>query len=363
MPDDAFAIRPAESTQVVAVTNVSNAARVLECYPPPFCRATCTAHGEPGFSGALVFRVDSAAGPYALRGWPIDSLPPARIQVLHELVSHAHRHGVTQLPVPIAANDGSTLVFVEERHWQLEPWMPGQADFHARPSDLRLTAAMKCLAAFHRAAACFDPSPKLGALHWFFRHDQAPSPAVLARRASILRWFGDDRERLRFELARAEQDEFTRVAEEFFTLFLLIAPRVAEELAHAATASYRLHPCLRDVWHDHILFTEDAVTGLIDPSACRSDNVAIDLSRLLGSLVGNDRAAWNRALDAYSRERPLAENERRLIDVLDRSGVLLSGIRWLERRCLLRERFLRPHRVVARLERFLTRLRHFVRDE
>ena len=40
--------------------------------------------------------------------------------------------------------------------------------------------------------------------------------------------------------------------------------------------------CIGDVWHDHILFEGDAVTGMIDFAAAKVDHVAADLARLLG---------------------------------------------------------------------------------
>lgn len=29
----------------------------------------------------------------------------------------------------------------------------------------------------------------------------------------------------------------------------------------------RLHPCVRDIWHEHLLLTGNELTGLIDPAA------------------------------------------------------------------------------------------------
>jgi Ser/Thr protein kinase RdoA (MazF antagonist) len=81
-----------------------------------------------------------------------------------------------------------------------------------------------------------------------------------------------------------------------------------------------------------VLFEEDQVSGLIDPSAARTDTVAADHSRLAGSLIADDRLAWGRAIDAYQSVRPLSEEEAALVAILDRSGVLLSGMAWLERR-------------------------------
>ncbi|MGH7199661.1 MAG: hypothetical protein ACREJB_03590, partial [Planctomycetaceae bacterium] len=110
----------------------------------------------------------------------------------------------------------------------------------------------------------------------------------------------------------------------------------------------------------HVLFSGDEVTGLIDPSACRTEHVAADLSRLIGSLVGDERALWDAALDEYSRCRPLSQEERRLVAVLDHSGVLLAGLTWLDRRYLQRHTWPQPGRVLDRLKTILMRLERLV---
>jgi hypothetical protein len=73
------------------------------------------------------------------------------------------------------------------------------------------------------------------------------------------------------------------------------------------------------------------VTGLIDPGSARIDNVAIDVARLLGSLVEDDAQGWERGLEAYERAEGLSLEETGLVTVLDQSGVLLAGAVWVER--------------------------------
>ncbi len=101
----------------------------------------------------------------------------------------------------------------------------------------------------------------------------------------------------------------------------------------------------------------DAVSGLIDASACRTENVAADLSRLLGSLIEDDRTAWHTALDIYRRFRPLSLAEETLIGVLDRSGTVLSALTWLRWLCVEQRTFSDPAAVVQRLEFLIRRLR------
>jgi homoserine kinase type II len=79
------------------------------------------------------------------------------------------------------------------------------------------------------------------------------------------------------------------------------------------------------------LFTGDEVTGLIDYGAVKVDNVAVDLARLLGSLVGNDSKLYARGLDAYAAARPLTKSERDLVRVIDRTSVILALSNWCRR--------------------------------
>lgn len=307
-----------------------------------------------GFSGALIVRLDTTCGPFCLRGWPPNSMPIERLRGLHRLLAHIHDAGVLQVAVPIPAKDGCTLVNHNGRLWQLEPWMPGCADFHANPNETRLRDAVRCLARWHDAAGSFRPHASES--RWFEPQVSQPSLAVqdrLARIAACNEQRVDALERA----ALADSDlEFGESAVRVLRCYRRQVAEVHRLLAVASGLRFPLLPCLRDVWHDHVLFTGDAVTGLIDPAACRIDSVAVDLARLLGSLVGNDPRARQIALDEYGRQRGLSVEELGLVEVLDRSGALLSAMRWIERRYLGREVFSQPDRVRRFLGELLGRM-------
>lgn len=89
-------------------------------------------------------------------------------------------------------------------------------------------------------------------------------------------------------------------------------------------------PVIRDVWHDHVLFTGDKVTGLVDFGAMQLDNVALDVARLLGSLVGDQQERWQYAIEAYSKIRNLSDKEIQFSIVMDRVATLLGSLNWLK---------------------------------
>ncbi len=60
--------------------------------------------------------------------------------------------------------------------------------------------------------------------------------------------------------------------------------------ASAVALKVPIQPCIGDIWHDHILFLGDGVSGLVDFGGMRADTVAGDIARLLGSLVADDPA-------------------------------------------------------------------------
>src|SRR5262249_48027114 len=78
------------------------------------------------------------------------------------------------------------------------------------------------------------------------------------------------------------------------------------------------------------LFDGNTVTGLIDYGGVKIDHVAVDLARLLGSMV-EDRVKLRAAgLEAYKRVRPLSLQEEELVSVLDETGTLVGLITWLK---------------------------------
>jgi len=304
-----------------------------------------------GFSGATVLKAVCRDGTCAVRGWPA-SADPHRLRGLHRLLRHVAGQGVP-VAVPLADVTGDTLVRAEGRWWQVEPWLPGRADFHNAPTDAKLEAAMTTLAEFHLAAATFVPRPG----EEVFQGPQVGTvPAVRDRKALMLRRvFPGEREMVASRIPSSDSDEFAGLARRAVREFERLAERVFADLRLVEVVTVPLQPVLRDVWHDHVLFTGTAVTGLIDASAARRDTVALDLSRLLGSLLGDDPNRWNVAIAAYHRRRPLSPDEAALIPLLGRSGVILSAATWLRRRYLFGEPCETPE-VIARLRGYVERM-------
>jgi Ser/Thr protein kinase RdoA (MazF antagonist) len=98
------------------------------------------------------------------------------------------------------------------------------------------------------------------------------------------------------------------------------------------------------------------VTGIVDFGALRVDTPLADIARLLGSLAEDERAMRRAALNAYAAVRPLAASDVPLIDLLDRSGIVLGGLNWL-RWLYLEERAMGPREpILARLDQIMQRL-------
>lgn len=226
-----------------------------------------------GFSGARLWRV---GGAFCLRAAPAD---PTAVAARHRWMREAREAGLTFVPAVVPTTDGASFVVAGDV-WELQSWMPGVADYREAPSPVRLAAACTALARLH-------------AVWRRHRSEARPAPVVQRRLAAL----GDGVLHRRL-LAYADQP-------------------------------FPVHPCLVDVWHDHVLFTGDEVTGVVDYAAMRLDVPHADLARLLGSLVGDDDAGWAAGLEAYGRLLPVPDVA--LVRLLDRAGTLAAFQLW-ERR-------------------------------
>lgn len=319
---------------------------VLRHYPDVVVRTVEPLDGAGGFSGAVFWRVDTGDTQLCLRRWPQEHPSRVQLQAIHDVLCHVSVNGFAKLPVPLRTRDGQTFVSLAGHLWELTPWLPGRADFHERPTSERLDAAMLALAQFHRSTETLGLHP-------------GSPPGIATRREQLERITGVGTSEMLQAVAEMKEtswSEFQWRAALILGSFDKCASRLKPLLAMASHARVSRQPCIRDIWHDHVLFDGNEVSGIIDFGAMQTDHVACDISRLLGSLVGGDRDRWAQGLTAYQSVRPLTASEIMLVDAYDQSAVLLSGMNWVQWIAVEGRIFEDLERIQGRLDEIIARL-------
>ena len=212
-----------------------------------------------GFSGARFWRVSTDSGTLCLRRWPKESPTTEGLEFIQAVLWYVAREGFSLVPLPLENRRFGGYVRHGGHLWELAPWMPGEADFCRRPSRGKLRAAMVALAEFHRAAATFPlPAESLSQSPGHLR-PAGPAPAVDVRRPGL-----PCRGHRAGDLAGDG-----RAGAENPGPFPAAARRVLGLLARSAQHEVELQPCIRDIWHDHVLYEGPRVSGLIDFGSMR----------------------------------------------------------------------------------------------
>lgn len=323
--------------------------RVLAAYPAD-CRPRTAEFlaGAGGFSGAQFWRLETARGPLCLRRWPSEYPSREQLEFIQAVLWHVHQEGFRLVPLPLETRHYAGYVCEAGHFWELTPWLPGAANFRQSPSRGKLQAALAGLARFHQAAASF-PLPTRGPL---------ASPGILDRAERLRHWTSGKLDSLATAIRPDDWPELAARAQRLLALFSMAAEQVSDTLASAATLAVPIQPCIRDIWHDHVLFVGERVSGLVDFGALRAETVATDIARLLGSLCGDAADDWQLGLAAYQEVRPLSTAETLLVSAFDRANVLLSGMNWLDWIYLEGRQFTDRAAVEARLDENLSRLEH-----
>lgn len=265
-----------------------------------------------GLSGAALWRGDDGDAPlFALKAWPA-GMTAERLACIHGLMRRAAHLPI--VPSILTTADGRSVVEAAGRVWDICRWMPGVADTDAEPSPVRVANAAAALAGLHHAWA--PPAPTLG-----------PCPAVLRRldtqAAARRHHLVADRPIAHGPLADAVRRAVAVVVR--------LGPAAEQALAPWVARAVPLQPCLVDVRKDHVLFTGDAVTGLVDYGAVQDDHPAADLARLLGELAGDDEARSAAGLAAHAAAGGPPEPAPGFARLLDRTGVVAALAGWLVR--------------------------------
>ena len=220
---------------------------------------------------------------------------------------------------------------IRDSCWDITTWMPGKPNFHDDPKDDRLFAAVEALARLHSAWAKQVPAVKQAC------------PAILRRWRAIR-----DAEALLKNgppPIAPNSESLARDVERAWSLLPRQLLRMRALLEPWRNRLVAVQPCIGDVWHDHVLFVGDRVSGIIDFAAAKFDAPESDLARLLGSLIPGERDRMRQALGVYAAIRPVPDYE--LVEILDVTGTFGAVVNWL-----MRFRALPPDELTRVAQRF-----------
>lgn len=293
---------------------ILDAAKAVTVYPPVIAAARWKPlRAAGGFSGARLWHGVAADGrEFALKAHPVGADGARLENTLHRWMMAARQARLDFVPEVERTRNGRTVVDVGGRVWEVTSWMPGQADFHDNPNDSRLVAAVAALASVHIA--------------WASERSIGPCPAIERRWQVLVRWEELVASGWRLEFDSA--DPVRPAAESAWAILPGVILAVRPSIQHWLRQPVPLQPCLCDVWHDHVLFNGDRVSGIIDFAAAKVDHLAVDLARLFGSLIPDQIQRTELALAAYAAVHPLSQPE--LVPFLDRTGTIVAVMNWLK---------------------------------
>ncbi len=301
--------------------------------------------GLGGLSGARFWRFEQEGNRLLLRRWPAEGMRPERLAEIHSALRHAARHGIDCLPVPLPSVAGPTWVQHAGHLWELTPWLSGGAIDDPPLTTDQLRSGVAAVARLHQALVDFAPRPAM-----------VGPPASIAKRLAKWRqakesaWLASSGPLHRPEVVPPE------TAGRMRRLVRVLLPVIGASLASVGRVRCPLQIIAGDVRQEHLLFSGDKLTGLVDFGALTQDSPMVDLARLLGDSAGDAPGRWRTGIQAYQAIRPVIPEELPLLQVLDASGVVLASYNWLDWLYVQRREFPDPQGVGLRIERLLGRL-------
>ena len=275
-----------------------------------------------GFSGAQLWKAKVGNDFFCIRRWPKTHPLHKQLYWMHWVLLRAVENDCPFVPAPVQNDQQQTFVTHGGYLWEITPWMPGEADLATNCTDAKVEAAFSALAKFHSAV---EPAER----------SEHPSEGVHSRLDFANRLIGEMPE-MASRVGNSSLDGQTKLlCTEIVDLARDRLPMLPDFLQPVVGKPLPLQPVIRDIWHQHVLFQDDQVTGIVDFGAMREETVALDFARLLASLPR--RSQENRelqpiAINAYTRLRTLSELEiRTMVALLNVSNVLsgLTWVRWL----------------------------------
>ena len=299
-----------------------------------------------GFSGSEIWRIDSPLrGTFCLKRWPRQFQDQSRIEWIHKVLIFASINGCPEIAKPINTRSQKSFHYQYETIWEMTAWADGEVISPNSLNEKQVESAIETLARFHQATA-----------RYFFNF--APSNKIVEVRDQLLG--------LPVTLAAIDQHKnelASYLRQEQWLEFKTQSPGLALDIARFllpfSSTVFPVQPVIRDMRPDHLFFTENRVTGLVDFGAMKVDTVACDLSRLLGGLFEDDAHRFQKSINDYSNHRQIFPHEREVILPLNHASVVLGIANWLKWIAVDKIRFYSPNDVGARINSLMRRFTQY----
>ena len=299
-----------------------------------------------GFSGAIVAKIESATGAFALKPHPIQSRD--RIASAHAFQEFLAAR--TKLPIPRLLHWSSgrlhftydrvpgvrgineepqkrdTLFVQGDSCWELADWMPGEPVCSSGwIRDEALNAGIDAIAKMHAHARDWS-------LPW-----PAPSECfesgleLRARKLAVYMQSGFDRCRTQWDsIPHRRRQPILASLGRILSLAITLGSRLIGPMQHLATQPIRSHWIARDLWREHFLFEGDRLTGILDFTASKISWPGLDLVRSIGTFLLDEDPRWETAVERY--QTALGERNIKLHDirVTHRVSTVLSAMHYVE---------------------------------
>lgn len=289
--------------------------------PPAWRPQTTPVPLARGFSGMIGWRWQSSEGGVVLKGHPAHRLSMEQLAWQQRWRCYVHHAGTPLVPLPIQTAGGPTCWVGDERVWELQSEIPGNAAWFHRPTPadvLRITAALGKL---HRSALGFESHRMPRAMQ--------PAPAVRRRVQRIdefRRWVTETWPNVQH---RYRSDELRASASEAIQLFADVAPAARQALQRALDRRLVVGPCLRDLRPGDVHLQADSVAGFVDTAAADIDVPFIDVVRFLSELPPGV-IDWPAAASCYADHGVWEEGLESLLVPLATATLLISAMNWVK---------------------------------
>jgi homoserine kinase type II len=281
-----------------------------------------------GFSGAEIWKINAhQIQPLCLKHYRSESLSVSQLDGIHRVLIHAFNEGCEFVAKPMRLEDGFTTVVAglpsspSAGLWELSNWVPGNAV--STFSNAQIENTFASIARFHKSAAqvnlAFGPSPNLALRQTQLAKLVRPDSPTLDQASEMLKTASLDGNL---------RDHLQRIVDRLQRVPLAHIASLRLQLNKFATEDLPLHPVVRDLRAEHLLFTDDRLTGLVDFDAMQMDSVAYDLSRLTSSMRLNE-TQLHLAFSTYHSQRPIQTAEAKLVQVLTAISRLLAPLSWV----------------------------------